>query len=133
MSSNGSLQHCFELCEGNNVIAVNVVLLENLVNFSLAKVDAQFGEGIGEISSRDLLLVIDIELLEERLHSLLGQVLVDWNCGGNELVIVDKTILVVVALLDDLFNLVRIQIDGGVFDSVSQLVNLNGSTKIGIN
>jgi len=128
MSSNGSLQHRFELCEGNDVIAINIVLFKNLVDFLLAQVDSELGECISEVSSGDLLLFIDIELLEERSHSLFSQVLVDWEGGCDKLVVIDKSVFIVVTLLNNRFNFFGLQINLRVFDSISEFINFDGST-----
>ena len=71
--------------------------------------------------------------MEEGLHTLLGQVFINWEGGCNKLMIVDETILIVVTLLHNLLHIFSTQFNVHILYSISQFISLYGSTKVLIN
>lgn len=87
----------------------------------------KFGEGVTKRRRADFILTRRIEPAEERVQSLLRSVLVHWESGGNEFMVVDHTRAVYVHLGDDALEFIFTHISVTPANSIAQLFDLDST------
>ena len=66
MGSHVVQDHVFELLLSDDTIVINVMLVEDLINFVRGQVVTQLSEGVTQRCRLQLVLVLGIEFLEQR-------------------------------------------------------------------
>ena len=81
--------HGLELFKSDHMVVVDVVIPQDLVHLFVCHVVAELRESRSQVICVNLMVIIGVELLEQRLETLLSRVLLHWEGRSDELVIVD--------------------------------------------
>ena len=85
-----------ELVLCNLHITVDIMLPEDLFYFCVRNFMSKFSESIFEVVHSDFTSGIDIKFGEDCINFLFCQVLFDWECSLNELMIVNHSVIIIV-------------------------------------
>ena len=94
-----------ELLEAEDTVSLDVVLSDHFLDFVARDLLTKLLHGQVNVFLSDLSRIVSVELLEDRLHFLLGHECTYINRGGKELTVIDLSVSMIVDLLDHLIYL----------------------------
>ena len=117
--------HGLKLLEGHLMLMVHLVFVHDLLDLRRCQLVAKFSEGVTKRRSGNLILTGRIEPTEKRVQSLRRRVLVHWESGSDEFMVVDHTRAIDIYLGEDALEFIFTQVSVALANSIAQLVDLD--------